>query len=69
LNNVLSRRRAPVIVRRNDAERPNRRAGSRRGARRLRSAPTRAAVIASIVLLLATLAWLCTFAYLVVVVH
>jgi hypothetical protein len=66
LNNVLSRRRTPVIVRRADAERPNRR---RRGARRLPSAPTRPAVIASIVLLLATLAWLLTFAYLVTVVH
>jgi hypothetical protein len=66
LNNVLSRRRTPVIVRRADVERPDRR---RRGTRRLRSAPTRAAVIASLVLLLATLAWLLTFAYLVTVVH
>jgi hypothetical protein len=69
LNNVLSRRRTPVIVRRADAERPNRRAGSRRGARRLRATPTRAAVVASTVLLVATLAWVLTFAYLVTVVH
>jgi hypothetical protein len=67
LNNVLSRRRTPVIVRRADVARPDRR---RRGGRRVRfEPPTRASVIATVVLLLATFAWLFTFAYLVVVVH
>jgi hypothetical protein len=67
LNNVLSRRRAPVIVRRADAARPDRR---RRGSRSVRfGPPTRASVIATVVLLLATFAWLSTFAYLVIVVH
>jgi hypothetical protein len=65
LNNVLSRRRAPVIVRRAQAPRPDRR---RRGSRRFEP-PTRASVIAGVVLLLAVFAWLFTFAYLVVVVH
>jgi hypothetical protein len=35
----------------------------------LPAAPTRSAMIASVVLVLATLAWLLTFAYLVTVVH
>jgi hypothetical protein len=68
LNNVLSRRRAPVIVRRADAGRPARPDRRRRGSRRFEP-PTRASVIASLVLLLATVAWLFTFAYLVIVVH
>jgi hypothetical protein len=67
VNNVLLRRRAPVIVRRADADRPDRR---RRGGPKVRfDPPTRASVIASIVLLLAVVAWLGTFAYLVIVVR
>lgn len=68
---ALSRKRNnTVIVRREDTLRPGGRPRSRRGRRRIRIAcPTRTGAIAIAVLLMATVAWLLVFAYLLSLVH
>jgi hypothetical protein len=68
---ALSRKRNnTLIVRREDAENPRGRPRSRRGRRRLGIGwPTRTGAIAIGVLLLATVAWLLVFAYLLSLVH
>jgi hypothetical protein len=67
---LLRRRNGPLIVRREDALRPGRRTRSRRARRRVTlGSPTRTGAIAVGVLLLAAVAWLLVFAYLVTLVH
>lgn len=68
---ALSRRRnGTLIVRREDALRPGGRPRSRRGRRRIRlGSPTRTGAIAIGILLLATVAWILVFAYLLTFVH
>ena len=68
---ALSRRRnGTLIVRREDTVGPGGRPRSRRGRRRIRFVPpTRTGAIAIGVLLLAAVAWLLVFAYLLTFVH
>jgi hypothetical protein len=68
---ALSRRRnGTVIVRRDDPAGAGGRPRSRRRRRRVRlGVPTKTGAIATAVLLLATVAWLAVFAYLLSLVH
>jgi hypothetical protein len=67
---LLRRRNSTLIVRREDALRPGGRQRSRRArGRATLGSPTRTGAIAAGVLLLAAVAWVLVFAYLVTLVH